>query len=298
MILCINAGALLGKSNVVTLFLLHKPLCWSGVHIQVFTCCQFLVNWGAILVFIKILHKYLADYTIVIAGTVSAISSSIILAISTEEWIVYLYAVIGIMAVSISPLLRSVLSRLVSPVEQDSTCVLDDHSFNVSDHYPVIAKLTLDNTVIDDTETLIKQCKISWNKAREKNNLEDFCFATSQYLWDVEIPSLGCSNRDIKCYHSNIVDAIQQAETETLPHKTFLKYLKQYWTQPVNALHKHMASKRQLRISNNRPRVYTLYFKSTNLPREISVVNYEMHIKNICKRHMIHSKKDFDIGNF
>ncbi|CAG2230069.1 unnamed protein product [Mytilus edulis] len=120
MILCINAGALLGKPNVVTLFLLHKPLCWSGVHIQVFTCIQILVNWGTIFVFIKILHKYLEDYTIIIAGTVSAIASSVTLAISTKEWIVYLYAVIGIMAVSISPLLRSVLSRLVSPVEQGS----------------------------------------------------------------------------------------------------------------------------------------------------------------------------------
>ncbi|CAC5413679.1 unnamed protein product [Mytilus coruscus] len=112
----------------------------------------------------------------------------------------------------------------------DSARVLDDHSFNVSDHHPIIAKLTLDNTVIADTETIIKQ---------------------SKYLWDVEIPSLGCSNRDI---YSNIVDAIQQAETETLPHKTFVKYLKPYWTHPVNALDEHMVSKRQLWISDNRPR--------------------------------------------
>ncbi|CAG2230068.1 unnamed protein product [Mytilus edulis] len=60
------------------------------------------------------------DYTIIIVGTVSAIASSVTLAFSSEDGIVYLYAVIGIMAVSISPLLRSVLSRLVSPDEQGS----------------------------------------------------------------------------------------------------------------------------------------------------------------------------------
>ncbi|VDI25687.1 MFS transporter, PCFT/HCP family, solute carrier family 46 (folate transporter), member 1/3 [Mytilus galloprovincialis] len=117
---CINVGALMGNSNVVTLFLLHKPLCWSELHVQVFTCFQLLVNWGSILLGIRILHKYLSDYTIIIAGTVSAIASSVTLAFSSEDGIVYLYAVIGIMAVSISPLLRSVLSRLVSPDEQGS----------------------------------------------------------------------------------------------------------------------------------------------------------------------------------
>ncbi|XP_052058550.1 proton-coupled folate transporter-like [Mytilus californianus] len=119
-IFCINSGALLGKSNVVTLFLLNKPLCWNEVDVQVFTCFQILVNWVAILFGIKIVHKYLADYTIVIAGTVSAIASSVTLAFSLEDWIVYLYAVISIMAVSTSPLLRSVLSRLVLPDEQGS----------------------------------------------------------------------------------------------------------------------------------------------------------------------------------
>ncbi|CAC5393640.1 unnamed protein product [Mytilus coruscus] len=131
----------------------------------------------------------------------------------------------------------------------DSTRVLDHHSFNVLDHHPVIPKLTLDNTVNEDTETIIKPCKVSWKKAREKNSLEDFSFATSQYLWEVKIPTEGCSDRDIECYYTNIVDAIHKAETETLPHKTFVKYLKPYWTQPVNALHQHMTLKRQLWIS-------------------------------------------------
>ncbi|XP_052058551.1 proton-coupled folate transporter-like [Mytilus californianus] len=119
-IFCINVGALLGKTNVVTLFFLHYPLCWSELHVQAFTCVQFLVNWGTIILGIRILHRYLADYTIVVIGTVSAIASSVTLAFSTEDWIVYVYAVIGVMAVSIAPLLRSVLSRLVSPDEQGS----------------------------------------------------------------------------------------------------------------------------------------------------------------------------------
>ncbi|CAC5396551.1 unnamed protein product [Mytilus coruscus] len=157
-----------------------------------------------------------------------------------------------------SAIYHILISKDISLV--DSARVLDDHSFNVSDHYPIIAKLTLDNTVIADIETKIKQCKVSWKRAREKNNLKDFSFATSQYLWDVEIPNLGCSNSHIECYYSNIVEAIQKAETETLPHKTFVKYLRPYWTQPVNALNEHMAFCR-LWISNNRPRGEHIIFQ-------------------------------------
>ncbi|CAC5389436.1 unnamed protein product [Mytilus coruscus] len=156
----------------------------------------------------------------------------------------------------------------------DSARVLDDHSFNVSDHHPIIAKLTLDNTVIADTETIIKQYK---------------------YLWDVEIPSLGCSNRDIECYFSNIVDAIQQAETETSPHKTFVKYLKPYWTHPVNALHEHMASKRQLWISYNRPRGEHIIFQEYKSAKR----NFRRELRNAYQKHMQETydslEKDFDI---
>ncbi|CAG2194964.1 unnamed protein product [Mytilus edulis] len=177
----------------------------------------------------------------------------------------------------------------------DSARVLDDHSFNVSDHHPIIAKLILDNTVIADTETIIKQSKVSWNKAREKNNLEDFSFATSQHLWGVEIPSLGCSNCDIECYYSNIVDAIQQAETETLPHKTFVKYLKPYWTHHVNALHENMASKRQQWISCNRPRGEHVIFQEYKSAKR----NFRRELRNAYQKHMQETynslEKDFDI---
>ena len=88
-IFCINVGAVLGKVNVLTLYLLHHPLCWSEIHVQVFSCISTLINWVAIIFGVRLLHKYLKDCTIVIIGSVSAVASLVVLAFATKDWIVY-----------------------------------------------------------------------------------------------------------------------------------------------------------------------------------------------------------------
>lgn len=120
LLFCIVVAAIIGKTNVQTLFLLHKPLCWSELHVQVFTCLSMLINYGSVIIAVKILHKFYHDYGIVVAGVFTAIAASITFALGREDWIIYIYVPIGVMTYSISPMLRSLLSRLVSAEEQGS----------------------------------------------------------------------------------------------------------------------------------------------------------------------------------
>lgn len=87
---CIVVAAIIGKTNVQTLFLLHEPLCWSELHVQVFTCLSMLINWGSVVIAVKILHKFCHDYGIVVAGAFTAIAASITFAFGRENWIIYI----------------------------------------------------------------------------------------------------------------------------------------------------------------------------------------------------------------
>lgn len=87
---CIVVAAIIGKTNVQTLFLIHEPLCWSELHVQVFTCVSMLINWGSVIIAVKILHTFCHDYAIVVAGTFTAIAASITFAFGREDWIIYI----------------------------------------------------------------------------------------------------------------------------------------------------------------------------------------------------------------
>lgn len=89
-IFCVNVGAILGKANVVTLYLLNHPLCWSEVHVQVFSCITTLVNWITIVLGLRLLHKYMKDSALVVMGTVSGLISLIALALARHDYVVYI----------------------------------------------------------------------------------------------------------------------------------------------------------------------------------------------------------------
>lgn len=119
-VIALSGAAILGRSSVQTLFLLNAPLCWTEVHIQIFSCVSTLVLWGAIIVVVRILHMFTEDYGILIVGTASAATSLLLFAFAEHDWTVYLYVAVGIFASSVFPLVRSMMSRLCTRDEQGS----------------------------------------------------------------------------------------------------------------------------------------------------------------------------------
>jgi hypothetical protein len=49
-----------------------------------------LINWGSVVIAVKILHKFCHDYGIVVAGAFTAIAASITFAFGRENWIIYI----------------------------------------------------------------------------------------------------------------------------------------------------------------------------------------------------------------
>jgi hypothetical protein len=86
----LSGAAISGRSSAQTLFLLHYPLCWKGVHIQIYSSIQTLTNWGAVILIVRILHIFTQDYGILVIGSFSAASSMFLFAFSKKDWLVYL----------------------------------------------------------------------------------------------------------------------------------------------------------------------------------------------------------------
>ena len=57
--------------------------------------------------------------------------------------------------------------------------VLDDHSFNVSDHHPIIVEVKTDQNMDVESETIPISDKVAWKKARQQNKLTDYSYAVS-----------------------------------------------------------------------------------------------------------------------
>jgi MFS family permease len=89
-VLGLAGAAILGGSSAQTLFLLHYPLCWKEVHIQIYSSIQTLTNWGAVILIVRILHIFTQDYGILVIGSFSAASSMFLFAFSKKDWLVYL----------------------------------------------------------------------------------------------------------------------------------------------------------------------------------------------------------------
>ena len=75
--------------------------------------------------------------------------------------------------------------------------VIDDHSFNVFDHHPIIVEVKIDQNMDVESETIPISDKVAWGKARQQNKLTDYSYAVSQFLWDIEVPNVRCNNQDI-----------------------------------------------------------------------------------------------------
>ena len=116
----------LGLSDVVVLFSLGKPLCWSPENIGYFLSLKVAFNGFASLFLLPILSKKLKDTVIVIIGLLSGAVALVVLGFSYYSWIIltgkvlnalnlnyflYVVPILGALRGCVVPVLRAMMSK-------------------------------------------------------------------------------------------------------------------------------------------------------------------------------------------
>ncbi|XP_036393075.1 solute carrier family 46 member 3-like [Megalops cyprinoides] len=106
-----------GSMSVVTLFELNEPLCWSEILIgygSAFSTINFLTSFLGV----SILSRCLPNLPIVIIGLLSMTAGLIMTAFAKTTQLMFLVNVPMILAIMPAPVLRSMMSKIVSKSEQ------------------------------------------------------------------------------------------------------------------------------------------------------------------------------------
>jgi hypothetical protein len=102
-----------------------------------------------------------------------------------------------------------------------SALVLTEGSMKVSDHHPVLCKVSL-NTVMSRTVIYPDLTKrIAWDKARQNGCIDDYTFSVSESVWTWKM-----DYDNVEQYYNDIINALKKAATETLPTVSFKKTFK------------------------------------------------------------------------
>lgn len=120
LIFLLSSSCLMGKLEYQTLFLMHQPVCWNELDVQIMHAVQTLVNTVCVVVVVRLFLRYAQDIAIVVLGSISGIISMIILGLSVNSAMVYLHVCFGFISIAVFPVLRAIMSRLVEPGEQGS----------------------------------------------------------------------------------------------------------------------------------------------------------------------------------
>ncbi|KXJ16174.1 proton-coupled folate transporter [Exaiptasia diaphana] len=108
----------MGLGAVLTLFIIHTPLCFSPEWVGYFTAWRSLsIGLGAVFG-IKILGMWISELTIAKTGIVTRFCSLIIIGFSKTKVQVYMGPLVGLLNGCSSPIFRGMLSRIVSEDEQ------------------------------------------------------------------------------------------------------------------------------------------------------------------------------------
>ncbi|CAG2202184.1 unnamed protein product [Mytilus edulis] len=134
------------------------------------------------------------------------------------------------------------------PFKPENVNILDDHGLNLSDHFPIICTFNLGDSLTRPNLST-SSTNIAWNKALSNSSLTDYAFAVSQNLWTVDT-----NQTDIEKYYSEIVNSLVLAAGDTLPIVKHKRHLKPYWNDHLTELHDYMIQRRNVWISEHRPR--------------------------------------------
>ncbi len=142
------------------------------------------------------------------------------------------------------------LSGLITRVE-----VKDDHSFNVSDHHPVLTSIAYSVYATSGPDVIYQpHQRPAFEKAVQQDLISGYEMCLALYLGEVESPVTDCTPEEVQNFYNHIVQSISAASSRCIPHKRYRKFLKPYWKGVVKAAHGVMGRTRQAWISDGRPR--------------------------------------------
>ncbi|XP_046575150.1 LOW QUALITY PROTEIN: proton-coupled folate transporter-like [Haliotis rubra] len=108
----------IAQNTIMTLFLLKSPFCWTMVHITIYAAVAMVVDWVCILFLTRCLGNYLSDVHMALIGTTSTFLSLLIVGLAVNDAMIYAAAAVGLFIELVTPMMRSVMSRLVTNDEQ------------------------------------------------------------------------------------------------------------------------------------------------------------------------------------
>ncbi|XP_046575144.1 proton-coupled folate transporter-like [Haliotis rubra] len=106
------------KATVLTLYLLATPFCWGKIQITGYTAARTIIDWICILGLTYFLLRRFSEVTIAIIGCVSNVLFLALLGCAQSSVLVIVAAAFGIFSEAAPAMMRSVMSKLVSPDEQ------------------------------------------------------------------------------------------------------------------------------------------------------------------------------------
>ena len=175
----------------------------------------------------------------------------------------------------------------IEKIDLVSTCnVLDDDALNVSTHRPIVMHIELPYVEQIASSTAFRR-RVRWRGVghevldQYRDSLDQSCLNMSANSNCIR------TENEINSLYSDIVSVIRSASDEFLPcSKKFNKHLKPYWDQTLKELHDLMRAKRNVWISDNRPRgnsfiSYKAYKDAKRIFRQYHRRCSENYMKNL-----------------
>ncbi|CAH1788132.1 unnamed protein product, partial [Owenia fusiformis] len=128
-----------GRDDVLTLFMLNRPLCWNSIFIGYFTATwTLLMNLGG-MVGVKLFDRCFTDGGMIMIASVLGTATQVIQAFARNIIMMFIGPVLGMFASMFLPLIRAIMSKTVMDDEQgalfagigcvETACVLGGSSF-------------------------------------------------------------------------------------------------------------------------------------------------------------------------
>lgn len=138
---------MLGKMSVETLYEINSPFCWDSVQIGLFGGLKMLVQVSGSIIAVKVLQACIRIEFIALLGLLSAGASYLVEAFAFADWMMYLVPVVGIIAMVVSPVVRTLMSRM-APANSQGALFASMSTVETICH---LASTTMYNTVYTAT---------------------------------------------------------------------------------------------------------------------------------------------------
>lgn len=165
--------------------------------------------------------------------------------------------------------------------------IIDNQTFSVSGDHPVFCSVAIKPLMTSSAGNAPPS--VAWDRTRKYGYINDYSFALSHLLWNVEFPDGTINQFVIEDYYSKIVSSIQQAEHETLPYSVFRSHIKPYWNDNLSTLRDVMRSYRVDWISyckfhDMKCELFYKYKKSKSEFREVLRAAFDEYESSIVKQ--------------